>query len=594
MKFDVQSKSMMLLLPLLAACSGDGSADPVSAATQQLDTAVAAQGVKQPAKAVTPLTDFDIWAQRMMADRLSPVAAAAGDLSETWVGADGKQSSVVVRAPRTAGKPTVTIALPASGTDATPIFKTAIDQLRRQGGGILKVAPGEYRFRSSSMEQPGLAHIMLYRVADVDIQAHGATFVFEKTVDGIFIQDSQRVRISGATLRDSKVLGGMGRMRMVNGAMRLELDEPAPAGAAASWVQAVNEDGRTFPQVTARAIFPAGATPAARVSDKIYTAPEFKTLKDGQRVAVRFSWYGARAIYVRDSYAGTGEDVTINAMRVTSTAGMGIAIKTRGRGIAIVNSTLAAEPGRPHSTNYDGIHLVAAAGDILLRGNSLANTGDDPVNLRSPIHKVTAAGTNQATLDNDARLIRVGDEVAFFNKSGEYLSRRIVASAPPIGHTDTIAFGFKPGEPIKEAAFARVVNLTPRRFAIMGNTFADGAGRGMLVQIANGIIQNNVIRNFPRTAIRMLTSFDPWYEGAGAINVRVTNNTIENGAAEVGTSYVPGIITAMGEVIAMKVGPGLYNGPLRIENNKFVAPRAACIAIYNTKAAVQQNNACGT
>jgi hypothetical protein len=104
---------------------------------------------------------------------------------------------------------------------------------------------------------------------------------------------------------------------------------------------------------------------------------------------------------------------------------MGIGVKMRGRGIAIVNSSIAASPGRPYSTNYDGIHLVAAAGDVLIRGNSIAHTGDDLINVRSLIHRATPTGTDTATLTNDARLIRAGDEVAFFNKGGEYLGRAL-------------------------------------------------------------------------------------------------------------------------------------------------------------------------
>src|SRR5690606_28709079 len=114
-------------------------------------------------------------------------------------------------------------------------------------------------------------------------------------------------------------------------------------------------------------------------------------------------------------------------------------------------------------------------------------------------------------------------------------------------------FTVKPGEPFDKAAFARVLNLTPRRFAVANNTLTDAPAHGMLIQIPNGVVVNNTIRRFPRTAIRLLTSFDPWMEGAGTINVRVTGNTIDDGGGEAGLSnYVTGIITAVGEVIAGK------------------------------------------
>jgi hypothetical protein len=115
----------------------------------------------------------------------------------------------------------------------------------------------------------------------------------------------------------------------------------------------------------------------------------------------------------------------------------------------------------------------------------------------------------------------------------------------------------------------------------------------MLIQVANGIVQNNVFRQLPRTAVRMLTSFEPWLEGAGAINVRVSGNTIENGGTEFVTSFGTGIITALGELAQGKLTSNMYNAWIKIEGNRFTTPRATCIAVYNTKQLIQENNDCG-
>ncbi|MET1754706.1 hypothetical protein ABVV53_04425 [Novosphingobium sp. RD2P27] len=599
MKVAVKSKSMIMLLPLLAACSGgDGQSTtaipPVAAASAaELDTAVSAQSVAQPTTANQSVTDFDVWAQRLMSDRISPIVAAAQDLSHSWVGADGKVANAVVRVPRTAGKPTISVSPPAAGGDATPVFQAALSQLKKAGGGILKVAPGEYHFQSANTAQPTSGHILVQNMSDVDIQAADTVFLFEQRVDGIGIRDSRRVRISGAQMRDAGVLSGTGRMRSINGAMTLVLDEPLPAGTTINWIRPMNEDSHTWPQTQTRAIIDPATAQPVRINDRTFSSPTFKPFKDGQYVGVKFTYYGTRMVYVRDSFTGTNEDIVLDGLRIGSTGGMGIVAKTRGRGLAIQNSSIAADPGRPYSTNYDGVHVVASAGDILIRNNAFAHTGDDQINLRSIIHRVTVLGTDRATLTNDARLIRVGDEVAFFNKEGEYLGRRFVASAPPIGHTDTITFGFKPGEPFTEAAFARVLTMTPRRFAIVSNRLEDSIGRGMLVQIPNGLIQNNTIRRLPRTAIRLLTSFDPWLEGAGAINVRITGNSIESGGAELGFSYATGIIMAQAEVASARIAGNMHNGPLLIDGNRFEAPRAPCVVVYSTKGFAEQGNVCG-
>jgi hypothetical protein len=393
-------------------------------------------------------------------------------------------------------------------------------------------------------------------------------------------------------MQDPRALSGYGRMRKVDGIMRLELDKPLPDGVTINWVQPMNEGStRSWPQVGQRVILtPTDAQPT-RVDDHTFTQPRFKELKDGQYVSVKFTWYGKRAIYVRDSSRGVNEDIVFDGVHIGSIGGIGVLIKTRGRGIAIQNSSISADADRPYSTNYDGIHVISAAGDVLIRGNSFAHTGDDQINLRSIIHKATNVGVDTVTLSNDARMMRVGDELAFFNASGEYLGRRTIKSAPPLGNSDTINFGLMPGEPINEAVFARDINITMRRFAIVNNTMVDSSGRGMLVQVPIGLVQGNTVR-VPWVAVRMATTFDPWLEGAGAINVRVTGNTFDNGGATLGLSFVTGIITALGELTANKIPTNTYNGPIKIDNNKFTSARATCIAIYNSQGVVQENNSC--
>lgn len=583
---------MIVLLPLLAACSGeDGSGPPL--APQQLDTAMAAQSV--PAKpAPAPATlGFDAWANRLMEDRLSPKTPVGADMSLGWVGANGRVANVVVRVPQTQGKPTITISPPAAGADATPVFTAALATLRKSGGGTLRVAAGDYRFKSVSTEAPGMGHLLLYRLNDIDIRATGANFLFETNAYGVFIQDCERVRISGAQMRDPRPMSGTGQIQKVESGYNLVLDAPLPSGASINWVQPINQNTRTWPQTMQRTIVTPGMKQPIRIDDRTFTIPEFKNLKDWRYVSVKYEWYSPGTVYIRDSYTGVNNDITLDSIRFGSHAGLGVLIRSRGRGFALQNSSFAADPGRPYSANYDGFHVAAAAGDILIRNNSFANTGDDQINLRSIIHKVAPVSADVATISNEGRMIRLGDEVAFFDTNGEYLGKRIVSQVPPLGNSDTVTLTFGKGDPFDKAVFARAINITPRRFAVVGNTMVDSGGHGMLIQIANGLIQNNVIRNLPRTAIRLLTSFDPWSEGAGAINVRVTGNTIENGVGEM-TSFATGIITAIGEVSSAKLPTNFLNGWLQIDNNKFTVPRAPCVTIYNTKQFVQDKNTCGT
>ncbi|MGJ0238664.1 hypothetical protein ACQEPB_09130 [Novosphingobium fluoreni] len=321
------------------------------------------------------------------------------------------------------------------------MFQAAFTQLRSSAGGTLKVLPGEYHFKTGRQtEQAGLANLLISKLNDVEIDATGAKFLFEAGCDGVFIEDSRRIRLRGAVMEDPSELSGYGRMKLVDGTMRLILDKPLPAGLSINWVQAMNEGAdRSWPQIQAKAIIPPTDPQAVRIDDRTFTAPGFKALADGQMVSVKYTWYGKRAIFIRDTNKGFSEDVIFDGVHIGSVGGIAVMLKTRGRGFAVVNSTLSASTGRPYSSNYDGLHVISAGGDILIRNNAFAHTGDDLVNLRSIIHKVSNIKPNSVTLSNDARMMRVGDEVAFFTATGEYIGRRMISSAPPLGNSDTIA-----------------------------------------------------------------------------------------------------------------------------------------------------------
>ena len=585
-----------LFLPLFAlACSGDEAGGDAAKLSGELTSAITAQGLGtvtlDSTDAALPQTPFDLWSTLLMADRNSPVVPVTGDLTESWTGADGKRANVVVRLPRTAGKANISVAPPGAGSDATPIFDAALAQLRAKGGGVLRVAPGEYRFKTANKGvRDGQAHLYLGQLTDVDIRGPGARFVFETNLDGIVVQDSVRVRLQGVTMRDARSMSGTGRIQANGAFSRLVLDEPLPDGLTINWVRPMNETTHTWPYSAVRAMIGPTTTQPTRIDDRTFQSPMFSVFTQNQFVSVKYAYYSPGAIYVRDSDTGTNEDITFDGIRIGTTGGMAILVRTRGRGIAVVNSTISADEGVPYSANYDGIHVVAAAGDLLIRNNSISHNGDDQINLRSLIHDVYNIRTDSATLANEARRIRKGDSIGFFDDKGDYIGRRTVsATSDDMGNAKE--FTFEPGVSILAARFARDINLTPRRFAIVNNRLSDSSGRAILVQTANGTIRGNTIR-VPSTAIRLLTSYGQWMEGAGAINVRITANTIHDGYAEQNYPYKFGVITSLAEIASNKLAASPQNGTILIENNRFVSPRATCVVSYATKNLTQTNNPC--
>jgi len=581
----------LCLLPLISACSSGGGGDNTVASATASDTTA----IKEQAVGTTPqpLTGFDAWVQRQYADTLSPINIASTNLSQSWTGANGKIADVVVQLPKTAGKATVAVSPPTAGADATPVLEAALLKLRTQGGGVLQVAPGEYHFKTlNKIDRPGIVHVMLSRLNDVDIQGTGATFIFEAKVDGFLIQDCNRLRIKGITMRDAQTLSGTGRMHVTPNGTTLQLDNPLPPGATINWVQPMNEGSHTWPLSKVRAIFNLGMAQPTDLGNRTYASSWFAPFADNQFVSIRYTYYTSRSIYIRDD-VGVNNDIVLDGVHLGTSGGLAVLVRSRGRGFAIVNSTIAADPGQVFSSNYDGIHFVSAAGDVLIRNNKISHVGDDQINVRSLVHKVTNITTDGATLSNEARLISAGDEVAFFDANGVYIGKRFISAIVDSKSTDIRSYTFAPGVSIAQAAYARDMQMTPRRVAVVGNTMVDSAGRGVLIQVPNALVQNNTIR-VPNTAIRLFTSYQQWQEGAGAINVRISGNTIDTGGAELGHPYQFGIITASGEVATNQVATTFQNGPVVIENNRFTAPTTSCIMLYATMTATQTGNTCGS
>lgn len=73
-----------------------------------------------------------------------------------------------------------------------------------------------------------------------------------------------------------------------------------------------------------------------------------------------------------------------------------------------------------------------------------------------------------------------------------------------------------------------IFNLTKlsSRFVIQNNLFKKNAGRGMLVQAPNGVVQGNVISSVALAGILAVTENGNYVDGPGPTNVGFFSNTI--------------------------------------------------------------------
>src|SRR5205807_1104866 len=91
---------------------------------------------------------------------------------------------------------------------------------------------------------------------------------------------------------------------------------------------------------------------------------------------------------------------------------------------------------------------------------------------------------------------------------------------------------------VEPQTVVRDLALIGSRFYVADNTIEECHCHAMLVQLPNGLIERNVMRNLTANALRLLTDVGSWNEGVGAINVIVRQNTIINSGID-GARMVP-------------------------------------------------------
>lgn len=553
--------------------------------------AVAQQKGPAGAQAVSP--GFDAWRQLVTANAISPVAPAPGDLALDWMGANGRQVSLVVKAPASQG-PVVTVASIGDGQDARPAFRAALDRARQIGAHRIVVPQGRYVFRTTEPGDKG--HLWIHDLQDVTLDGQGSTLVFANPGTGLNISAVTRLKLTHLTLDYGIATWATGKISTTNGAPSLSLESGPPGGSSKIYqVSGFDPTTRTWPSNGSRLFFGRKNPELALVGANRRTAPQFRNVAGDQNVAVKLHFYEGAAINVYDGLAGPSSDLIFDDVHVLSATGMGFKVKMRGRGLAIVNSSIAPDPNgsRLFSTEYDAIHVAATGGDVLIRNNRIRGQGDDALNLRSPIYALAqgAAGSSSVTLSDTAQTIAPGDTLAFFDGDGEYLFQAVVRSRSATV-ADNVTLGLD--RPVPQgggARYARDMALTSSRYAVVDNDISNCECHGVLAQVPNGLIRDNRFTNLRFNAIRLLTSLEPWREGAGAFNVVVEQNTISHTGPDTSLPVPWGAISVYGlKGSALLSNP--VNGDIIIRDNTLSNIAQDCFMVASSRGVTVTGNRC--
>lgn len=516
------------------------------------------------------------WVSLATAPRTSPVD---GDgLHREWTGADGQPVSLTVLAPRVAGRPTITLR-PADGDNA-PAITAALAKLRASGGGTLRLAPGSYPIAGGPPALP------LDRLTDVLVDGTGAQLVFANWGDGILISNAARLAIRGLSVGYARPPVVAAQVR--GGALAFAGPTPPP-GAPVFQVTGTGPGGaRMLLGRQGRALQAGGALGGNALGGFAPGAP----------VRVKLSYYKGGAIRIFDpDDKPVSHDITLDGVTVRDSAGAGVVVDLMGRGLAVIGSQFGTDGGA--GIAYDALHVTAATGDILVEHNQFAGSGDDAINLASPIFDAQMGpGGRTALIGGNTAHIYPGARLALFDAG-----LQLVGTAQIAGRSPRDGQGRMPTEftaPVSTSGvvrYARNMDLLGQRYAIVDNQVADCVCHGVLAQNPDGLIRDNSFSGLRYNAIRLLTSA-MWKEGAGALNVVVADNRVQGTGADERGGMVWAAITVFGELAGNGAGgqapiaPTPLNARLLIRDNQIAEVGQGCISVSSATDVTLDGNRC--
>jgi hypothetical protein len=540
------------------------------------------------------------WAAMASRVAVSPARYEPGDIAKHWRAPDGREIGLVIKRPRPRpGAPVVTMAAVPEDEDARPAFDAAMAEARAKSAARLVIPQGTYQFRS--IARLGTGHALIEDATDLTIDGRGATFVFSLNQPGIFVTHSRRVAVVGLTLDSALHITSAATVVARDGQNMLVVDPEYPVTEKdpVYYISEYDVAGGQWLQGGQTLILAPGTTkvPPIFLGGQTYTSAAFSVLKPGMRTLIYHYWYGSAAFRINDLPGpNQTEDIVIDGVTFHTSPGFGVFAYGMKRGLAIVNSTIVARPGSrlPISTTYDAVHVMGGSGDIQIAGNRFANHGDDSINLDSPVHPVVSLSGDGRTLQlsKHSRLIAQGDALAFFDRGGRYLGTATVAARPRAlagADTEVVIDQKVPG--VEALSVARDLANVASRFDVSNNTMEDCGCHAVVVQLPNGLVEDNVVRNIAGNAIRLLTDVGYWNEGVGAFNVAVRRNRISHTGIDRARMAPWAAISAYGGAVG---GAAVFpvNRDLEISDNVVTDAKQGCITVSSSVKVRVLRNVC--
>jgi hypothetical protein len=460
--------------------------------------------------------------------------------------------------------------------DVGPAFARAIAELTRSGGGRLLVPPGVYTFAAEAGPILWFAGL-----ADVDIEAYGAAFVFRGLARPFRFENCRNVRLRGVTIDWARAPFSQG-----------EIEAQAPDRKSADVVldEATPMDGWTTVKAIGGYDRETGLMTRSRLD--VYGVGDAVEPLGPRRVRVHFRWpvdlSQARTLLLRhavyEAHAINAQgctDVAIEDVTVVVVPGIGF-VGGRCRNLSLTRCVVAPRPGSGlfMSTCAGASHFTNCSGEVTVEGCRFSRMGDDGVNVNAAYRKVIGRP--------DARTLIVANRNDFPFRPEEAPppgDRFEIASAATLetrGEDALARASLEPGAPATRERLVFAQDLPAQaaagdvvvdksqlpRLTVRDCLFEGNRARGVLAH-AHARIENCQFRDQTLEGVLLSPNLF-WMEGPEVADVRVVGNLFD-GVDRWGTRQ--GAIRVDAQVEGPKgktvTSPGRPNHDVTIENNVF-------------------------
>jgi hypothetical protein len=241
--------------------------------------------------------------------------------------------------------------------------------------------------------------------------------------------------------------------------------------------------------------------------------------------------YGNSGITINNS-----ENIYIEGVKIYSAPGMGIT-SSNSKNLYFNRIAIMVSKGRLMSASADGIHISTALGDVVITNSLIENTHDDALNIKAgyyySLNDVNVANRELiiAKKTSTNPLPRVNDIMHVYDSSTFALKGKFTV-VESLGNTNITTLKVKEkisGGISWENCVVTNATYCPT-FTFKNNIIQNKRNRGILLQLNNGIIENNTFKNIGHGSIQIGSSMDIYNEATIPDNITIRNNKFINNA----------------------------------------------------------------